>query len=341
MRRSVIWTLGLVRGSDFVLRAFPFGGESMDANRKGIFGVAKQTAKDFSEDECTTQAAALAYYTVFSLPPLLVLIVSIAGFFWKPADVEKVMNEQAEQVMGSGVAKQVEDMHKAANKPGGGAIGTTVGAIVLIIGATGVVGQLQAALNRVWEVKADPQQSGFMSIIMKRLLSFGMILGIAFLLLVSFALNVALKALGGYLTSYLPAGMSPNVPVIVHAVVAFLVITLLFMAMFKFLPDAQVAWKDVWLGALVTAGLFTLGKYLLGLYFAKADPGANFGTAASLVLLLVWIYYSSIILLAGAEFTQAWAKRAGRQIEPSAGAVRVVEETRKATPDEPRRRVAT
>lgn len=296
----------------------------MAEQSSGILGMLKQTFKDFSDDECPQMAAALSYYTVFSLPPLLVLILLLVGIFVDPQQVQEALSSQLGSLMGPEARSSVADIFQNAKRPdvSKGAAGI-LGILGLLFGATGVVGQLQGSLNKAWEVEPDPEQGGWKSFVFKRLLSFGMILGIAFLLLVSLALTAALSAFGDALGAL--GGISGPVLHVVNLAVSLVVIVGLFAAMFKVLPDAEIAWKDVWVGALVTAVLFLVGKFLIGLYLGRSDPGAAFGAAGSLAVMLVWIYYSSMILLFGAEFTQTWTERRGGGIRPEPGAVRVEE----------------
>jgi len=208
-----------------------------------------------------------------------------------------------------------------AERPGGGLVPTLLGIGALLLGATGAVMQLQQALNRAWEVKAVG--GGIKAFFGKRVFSLGLLLAIAFFLLVSLAVSAMLSAAGDRLGGLLPEGLSTAVLFVINLVISLAVIGLLFAAMFKVLPDAKIAWRDVWVGAVVTALLFMIGKFLIGLYLGKSNPGEPYGAAGSLAILLVWIYYSSIIVLFGAEFTQTWAERRGEGIEPEAGAVRV------------------
>ena len=291
------------------------------------FDLAKRTLKDFSDDECATMAAALSYYTVFAPPPLLILLIMIAGAVWDPEDVRGALEGQFAGLMGPDAAQTVHGMITQADRPGtGGALATVVSVVALLFGATGTFIQLQSALNRTWEVAPDPEQGGIKNFITKRFLSLGMVLGIAFLLMVSLALTTAISAFGGMLGG----GLSKPVLAILEFVLSFGVITLLFAATFKVLPDAAIAWRDVWVGAVATAVLFMIGKFLLGFYLGRSDPGSAFGAAGSLALMLVWIYYAAMILLLGAEFTQAWVEHRGATIEPEPGAVRVVERTERA-----------
>jgi membrane protein len=293
--------------------------------KAGVLGMLRQSVTDFLEDDCATMAAALSYYTVFSLPPLLLLILLIAGALLDPEDVRGQLEGQLEALMGPTAGEEVRSMLANAERPGGGLLPSILGAGLLIFGATGVFGQLQAALNRAWEVAPDPAQGGIRAFITKRVLSFGMILAVAFLLMVSLALTAMISVFGDAFGRMLPGILSEPVLHVLNLVVSFAVIFLLFAAIFKVLPDARIAWKDVWVGALVTALLFVLGKFLIGFYLGRSDPGEAFGAAGSLAVLLVWIYYSSMILLFGAEFTQRWAEQRGAGIEPEPGAVKLVE----------------
>jgi membrane protein len=301
----------------------------MSGDRMGLkdyFSLLKDSGRDFVEDDCSTQAAALSYYTVFSLPPLLLLLLMLVGAIVDPREVEGAIRTQINSLMGSGAADQIRTILQVAHRPGsGGIIATVAGLVTLLLGAAGAFGQLQAALNRAWEVAPDPQQGGLKAFLVKRVFSFGMVLSVAFLLLVSLVLSAALSGFGDRLGGMLPAGLSSTLLQVFNQVLSFVVITALFAAIFKVLPDATAAWRDVWVGAAVTALLFVVGKFLIGLYLGRSNPGEAFGAAGSLALILVWIYYSSMILLFGAEFTQAWAERVGRGVTPEKGAVQVNE----------------
>jgi membrane protein len=296
--------------------------------------LVKQSVRDFMDDDCPSMAAALSYYTVFSLPPLLVLILLLLGALLDPQDVQGALERQIQGLMGPAGGAQVRTILATADRPGSGGLLTTVlGIGALVLGATGAFGQLQAALNKTWEVQPDPEQGGFKSFVLKRVFSFGMVLGLAFLLLVSLVISAVLSAFGDALGSMLPGGVSEPILQGVNFLVSFGVIALLFGAMFKILPDARVAWRDVWVGAIVTAFLFTVGKFLIGFNLGRSNPGEAFGAAGSLAVMLVWIYYSCMILLLGAEFTQTWAEWKGAGIEPEKGAVRAVREKRLVRPE--------
>ena len=303
----------------------------MNVTATDVWEIAKQSARDFSEDKCPRMAAALSYYTIFSLPPLLVLIITLVAFVFDPDDIRGEIATQIEAVMGPQGAEQIQTMMAEASKPGRGATASIVGVLMLLFGATAVVIQLQDALNKAWEVQPDPEQGGVKSFVMKRILSFAMILGIAFLLLVSLVVSTVISTMGATIGQAMGGGYWDKVLHIVNLVVSFGIIAALFAAMYKFLPDAEVEWRDVWVGAAVTSLLFVLGKFVIGLYLGNKDLGASYGAAGSLALILLWVYYSGLIFFLGAEFTQVWAKWHGHQIAPSRGAVHVVEETRRVS----------
>jgi membrane protein len=293
---------------------------------KEYWSLLKETGNGFLEDDCQTQAAALSYYTIFSLPPLLMIILLILGTLVDPQDIRGQLESQLGGLMGPSATVQIKTILTQLHAPGaGGTLATVLSIVALVLGASGAFGQLQAALNRAWEVTPDPH-GGLRALVAKRVFSFGMILSVAFLLLVSLVLTAALSAFGGALGRMLPAGISGTLLQIVNQVLSFIVIAGLFAAIFKVLPDAKVAWRDVRVGAAFTAFLFVVGKFLIGFYLGRSNPGQAFGAAGSLAVLLVWIYYSSMIVLLGAEFTEAWAEHRGSGIAPERGAVRVVEE---------------
>ena len=294
------------------------------------FALLRDSGKEFVRDDCATQAAALSYYTIFSLPPLLVLILMILGALVDPQDIRGQLELQIGTLMGPSATDQIRTILQEAHQPGGGAtLATVLSVVALLIGATGAFGQLQAALNRAWEVAPDPEQGGLKAFLLKRVFSFGMILSVAFLLLVSLVLSAALTAFGDALGGMLPEGVSATLLQVLNQVVSFAVIAGLFAALFKVMPDAIVSWRDACIGGAVTALLFVIGKFLIGFYLGPSNPGEAFGAAGSLAIMLVWIYYSSMILLFGAEFTQAWAEGRGSGIAPERGAVRVVQEKKR------------
>lgn len=301
-----------------------------DGKRLGVFGMVKAAFTDFNDDNCPTQAAALSYYTVFSLPPLLVLIIVVASAIFQPADVQHAMQGQLQGLIGASAGQGIETILANAQRPGGRGIASILGFGALLIGASGAFLQLQSALNRAWEVKPDPDHGGIKAFIWKRLLSLGMVAGLGFLLMVSLVLSAILAALGSAVQRFLP-GESGVVLLVINHAVSLAVITGLFAAIFKILPDARVRLTDVWTGAIATAVLFEAGKFAIGFYLGRSNLGEAFGAAGSLALMLVWIYYSSMLVLFGAEFTQVWARERGARIEPEPGAVRVTEDPPKVS----------
>lgn len=284
-----------------------------------MWNFLKQVVRDFNEDECSVRAAALAYFTIFALPPLLILLTLVVGVFWDPADVQQSLESQFSTLVGEDGGRAVREMLDSAERPGGsGVLATVLGIAALLFGSLGAFIQLQGALNRAWEVKPDPQQGGVKRFIVKRILSAGMVLAVAFLLIVSLAVSAILSALGSKM-AFIPEPA-------LHAAdvaVSFTVLTVLFAAIFRFLPDAEVAWRDVWFGALLTSVLFAAGKFVIGFYLGRSAPGDAFGAASALAVILVWTYYAGMIVLFGAELTQAWARHRGARILPEKGAIRV------------------
>lgn len=284
----------------------------------------KQTVSEFQQDQCPRMAAALAYYTIFSLAPLMILLIMICGVVWNPSDVERLMATELRSVIGEDGAEQLKTMLQNASLDKGGVQSSIISAIMLLFGATGLVGQLQTALNDAWQVKPDPERGGIWTFVTKRLLSVAMICSIAFLLLVSLVASSVLSAMGDTIAQWLPQNVSQTLLMSLNLGISFFTITLMFAAMFKFLPDADIAWSDVIVGALATAALFVVGKYGVGVYLGSRNMDSVYGSAGSLALILVWVYYSSMIFLFGAELTQVWARERGTGVKPSEGAIRVV-----------------
>lgn len=276
--------------------------------------ILKRTFSEVADDDVTSLAAAIAYYTVFSLPPLLVLVVAIAGAIFSPERITEMITDQVGSAVGQDAAGEVQTMIENASSLGEGLAGKLGGIAALIFGATGAFGQLQKALNRAWEVEPDEERGAIVSLLLKRVLSFGMVVTIAFLLLVSLVVSSVLAALGDAAASVAGEGLAGTGVQIVNVLVSLGVTTALFAVLFRYLPDVRITWRDVGVGALATAVLFTIGKTAIGFYLGRAEPGSAFGAAGSLALLLVWIYYSALIVLVGAEFTQAWANTVGSGI---------------------------
>ena len=278
---------------------------------KSIGKIAKCTVAEFSEDNVLRLSAALAYYAMFSIGPLLVIAVGLAGFAFGHESVRNELTSQLRGMIGENSTKMIESM-MSAQKQGTGLITTIIGLVALLFGAAGVFGQLQDSLNTIWGVKSKPGK-GLLAMIRARFLSLSMVLGIGFLLLVSMAISTFLSAITKYVGSGLPQ-------VLAHAlnvVVSVGVITLLFAMIFKFLPDVKVPLRKVWVGAIGTALLFTAGKELLALYLGRASTASAYGAAGSVIIVLMWVYYASVILFFGAEFTQVYAKQTGTRIVPS------------------------
>jgi len=277
----------------------------------------KLTYQGWKEDKASRLSAALAYYTIFSLAPLLVIVIAITGLFWQREVVQSQVMNQVQGLVGVEGAAFVSDLLTSASNPAEGITATIVGIITLLFGALGFFNELHNALNTIWEVKEE-ETKGFLQsikkVIFNRLLSFTMILGIGFLLLVSLVISAGLSAVQETIGNAIP--ISEIILQIVNLVISTGVITVLFALIYKFLPDAEIAWRDVWLGAFVTAVLFSLGKMLIGLYLGNSAVASSFGAAGSLVLLLIWIYYSAQILFFGAEFTQVYANNYGSKIIP-------------------------
>jgi membrane protein len=284
--------------------------------------LVKETFEEWDRDKASRLAAALAYYTAFSLAPILVISIGIAGMVLGERAAQGEIVAQLEGLVGTKGARLIEEMIAASRKPSHGVAATAVGFAVLLFGATGAFGQLQDSLNTIWEVKPRPGR-GWRGIVRDRLFSLTMVLGTGFLLLVSLVLSAALAGVGAYLNDFL---LLPEPLLhVLNLVLSLVLVTLLFALIFKVVPDAKIAWRDVWIGAGITALLFSLGKFLIGLYLGKSTIASSFGAAASLAILLIWIYYSAQILFIGAEFTQVYATRFGSRIRPARGAVPVDE----------------
>jgi membrane protein len=294
--------------------------------RRNLFGNAfsllKQTFNEWLQDKAPQLGAALAYYTVFSLAPLILVLLAIVGVIFRddPAGAWDKITQQMSYFLDPSAVQVVQDIAQKASQPGKSALATVIGIALALFGASGVFGQLQDALNTIWGVKAKPAQ-GIWGFLRSRFLSFAMVAGVCFLLLVSLAIEALLKGFSHYIQSVLPGGIV--IALSVYLIFDFAVVVLLFALIFKSLPDVKIQWRDVWIGAVMTAILFGIGKWLLGFYLGSGAAASAYGAASSLITLLLWVYYSSQILLFGAEFTQVYAARAGREFEPDEYAVRV------------------
>ena len=286
-----------------------------------FFSLLKQTVAEWQRDNVSRLAAALAYYTTFSLAPILVIAIAVASFLFEQSTVQSSIIAQIQGLLGENAAGLIEEMLSSRSQSNDGFWATLISVALLILGASGLFIQLQDALDTVWNVvpkKENKTKGMILGLLRDRLLSFGMVLAIGFLLLVSLMLSAGLSAISdsfgdvliGWDTGWL----------ILNAVVSFGIITLLFALIYKVLPDVKIAWSDVWVGATITSLLFTLGKYLIGLYLGNSSVASAYGAAGSFVVLLLWIYYSAQILLFGAEFTQVYAHRFGSEIRPDSHA---------------------
>ena len=260
---------------------------------------------EWLEDKAPRLGAALAYYTAFSLSPLLVIVIAIAGLVFGQEAAEGQIIAQMQGLIGHDGAQAIAGMVQNARKPSSGIIATVVGLATLLIGATGVFGELRDALNTIWEVQPRPGR-GLTGLIKDRFLSFTMVVGVGFLLLVSLSVSAGLAAMGRFLGSMLPGLVILSQ--IINFVVSFSVIGMLFALIYRYLPDLKIPWHDVWIGAALTAGLFEIGKFLIGFYLGNSSISSAYGAASSLAIILVWIYYSAQIFLLGAEFTHVYAK---------------------------------
>ena len=285
------------------------------------FGLLKQTFSEWLEDKAPQLGAALAYYTVFSLAPLILVLLAIIGLLFQkdPAGAWKHVTDQMNYFLDQSAVDVVQNIAEKAAQPNKGFLASSVGVLLALFGASGVFGQLQDALNTIWGVKAKPG-AGIGSFLRSRFLSFAMVGGVCFLLLVSLTIESVLKGFSHWVQAMFPGGIV--VALAVYWLFDLAVVILVFAGIFKFLPDAEIHWRDVWVGAVMTAVCFAAGKWALGLYLGSGSAASAYGAASSLVTLLLWVYYSSQILLFGAEFTQVYACRAGGGLRPAKHAVR-------------------
>jgi membrane protein len=278
-----------------------------------------ETFREWNQREPFNNSVIISYYTIFSLPGLLVIIINLAGYFFGYEAVTNQIATQMQGLVGGDTAADVQEMVTKASESKDSTIASVLGIATLLFGATGVFYQLQQILNKMWEVKPQPRQK-ILKLIRDRVFSFGLILVIGFLLLVSLVVSAGLSAVSDWVAAYWSESLIFLFK-IVDILVSVGVVTLLFAAIYKFLPDAKIRWRDVWIGALVTSVLFVIAKFALGLYFGKSDPASTYGAAGSIILIMLWVSYSGLILLFGAEFTQVYARRHGRRVMPTEGAV--------------------
>ena len=287
---------------------------------KDLGKIFKAAFKSWWGKDPFRESAVIAYYAVFSLPALLVLVISAAGFFFDEKAVNSHILDQVTQTMGQQTSEQVKEMLAKATVAKTSVWATIIGIAVLLIGSTGVFVQLQKNLNNIWEVKAVPQK-GIWPMLKTRLFSFGLIMSIAFLLIVSLVISTILSSLSNWISADSSQFMIILFEIL-NFVISLIILSALFALMFKILPDVKIKWREVMVGGLITGILFTIGKTALAFYFSKAEPGEGYGAAASIILILLWVSYSSMILFFGAEFTRAHAALYSGEIKPSEFAVK-------------------
>ncbi|MDB5264327.1 MAG: ribonuclease [Adhaeribacter sp.] len=288
---------------------------------KDVLTLSKNTFGQFMENNSFRLAAALAYNTIFSLPPLLLIVIAAAGAIWGEEAATNSLAHEMEGMVGKDAALSIQEMIKNVNKTQSGGLASAIGIATLVFAATTFFVTLQDSLNSIWNVKAKPTNN-FLKVAKDRFLSFGLILSIAFLMLISFVISAVLSFFTGYLESIFPAGAVVFIHIL-NISVSLAFITLLFAMIYKYLPDAIIRWKDVWVGSFLTALLFVLGRFLISWYLGQNDIGSAYGAAGSVIIILVWIYYSSLIIFFGSEFTQQYANQFGERIRPKSHAVEI------------------
>lgn len=303
---------------------------------QSLWQFAKTVVTQWLEDQPFQLASSLSYYTLFSLAPLLIIAIAVAGLVFGREAAQNQVVETLRDLIGQDSAKAVQDMiENASNKPKTGVISTILGVLALLFGAGGVVGQLQTSINMIWGVAAKSGQ-GVWGIIRTRFLSFAMVLGIGFLLLVSLAITAFVAGLSQVMGSLL--GGAKVIAHVSELVVSFGLVTVLFAMIYKFLPDVQIRWRDVWIGAALTSVLFTIGKFLIGLYLGTSGVTSIFGAAGSLITVLLWVFYSALIFFLGAEFTQVYATHYGSEVVVADNAESIASATEKRQTPPPEKR---
>jgi len=281
-----------------------------------IFTVLKNAFVNWFAKDPLRESGIIAYYAIFSLPGLLVVILTLAGYFFGREAVNHQVAAEFTSTMGVETANQIQDIIVQASRMRNSLLTTVVGVITILVGATGVFAEFQNALNSIWGVKLDAGKSGIWQIIRVRLFSFGLIISIAFLLIVSLLVSALIAGFGAWLSGH----FSDSFLLLLQGLnltLSFLILSVLFAMMFKILPDARIKWKHVWIGSFVTALLFGVGKYALGIYFSSVNPGTGYGAAGSIILIMLWVSYSSAIVLYGAEFTHAYANMFSGKVAPT------------------------
>lgn len=295
--------------------------QQSNVTAKGIWQILVQSGKGFMRDKVPKLSASLAYYTIFSFGPMMIVIIYLAGLFWGKQAIEGAILEQISDLVGKQAAHQIQQIIQNAAISTNNKLAAVIGFAALFISATTVFSEIQDTINMIWNLKAT-RGKGWIKMLMTRLLSFSLVVTLGFLLLVSLFINIMIEALMGRLQNLFPEG-SVILLYVVNLVITFVVIAVLFGTIFKVLPDALIKWKDVAAGAIFTAALFMIGKFLISFYLGRSDIGSTYGTAGSLVVLLLWVYFSALILYFGAEFTKAYATKYGSEIRPNEYAVTV------------------
>ncbi|MEI9935082.1 MAG: YihY/virulence factor BrkB family protein [Ferruginibacter sp.] len=288
----------------------------MKKKLKSIFEFIKQMVNEIGNDNIFKYSASLAYYTIFALAPMLIIIIAICSFFFGREAMQGEIYGQIKQIVGSDAALQIQNTIKNSKLSTNTPIATVVSMITLVLGATGIFGEIQDSLNKIWGLKIKPKKNSIWKIVLNRLLSFSLILSLGFVLIVSLLLNAIIISLGNKLNHFFSGVVNTLIPVIDN-LISFIVTTILFAAIFKILPDARIKWKDVGIGALITSMLFMLGKFLIGCYLVSSKLTTIYGAAGSVIILLSWTYYSAAILYIGAEFTKVYIERVGNKIFPN------------------------
>ncbi|MEO6406145.1 MAG: YihY/virulence factor BrkB family protein [Ferruginibacter sp.] len=289
-------------------------------NGREIWSVLRQAAKGISEHKIFKMSASLAYYTIFSLGPMLLVIIFLGNVFLKKEAFEGSLYKQAGGLIGPAAASQIQEIIKNAALSGHNSITAVIGFITLLIGATTVFSDIQDSINSIWNLKIKPSKDNFIKMLLSRLLSFSVVIGMGFLLLVSMAINGLLDVLMDRLKDHFP-DMAVVIAYTLNIFLTLVITSFLFAIIFKVLPDALIKWKDVMIGALFTAILFMAGKFLISFYIGSTDVGSSYGAAGSIVVLMLWVYFTAFILYLGAEFTKAWALKFGGNIRPNKYAV--------------------
>lgn len=297
---------------------------------KKFFSLLYDTFDAFLDDNCLKLSASLSYYTIFALAPLLLIVMSLAGFFFGSEAASGEIYNQLNGVLGSDSAMQVQQIIANIQARQATTSGAIIGGLILFVGASGVFTEIQGSINYIWSVKAKPKKS-WRKFLINRLLSFSLVLGLGFLLLVSLIISTVLSLLSSKLSEHFP-NSTVLLFHLVNGAIVFVIITGLFMVIFKVLPDARISWRDALVGSLFTALLFLGGKYLIGLYLQKSNLDVTYGTAASIIIILTWVYYSSVILYFGAEFTRMFALYSGHGIQPKKTAVFLLKSEAKEIP---------